>query len=120
MRPDRWRLRRRGGTVTVPTRTPVPVGERGGVEPGLEGPLVPPAGDHQPHAPVVVRLQQLESLEAVLPVDRAGPRRETTGKLVAYAGRSSTSLIDTIRNTALIARAALPRPADAWLTTLKI
>jgi glycosyltransferase involved in cell wall biosynthesis len=34
----------------------------------------------------------------------AHPDSVTTGKLVAYAGRSSTSLIHTIRNAALIAR----------------
>src|ERR1700744_5680588 len=64
----------------------MPVPERGGVHPALERRLVPPPGHHQPGGPPVGRLEQLEALEAVLVVHRAGPGSEPAGKLVAAVG----------------------------------
>src|ERR1700691_2957699 len=58
------------------SRRPVPVPERGGLHPRLEGVLVPPPGHDQPGGPSVGGLEQLEALEAVLAVHRARPRRE--------------------------------------------
>src|SRR4051794_31855524 len=59
------------------------VRERAAAHPCLERLLVAPTGDHEPLIAVVGRLQQLETLEALLAVDRAGTRREPTGELVA-------------------------------------
>src|SRR5262249_49878956 len=65
---------------------PVPVAERRGAHPRLEGVLVPPPGDDQPGGSFVGRLEQLEALEAVLVVDCAGPGGEPAGELVPAVG----------------------------------
>src|SRR5260370_24828796 len=61
--------------------------ERGGVHPRLERLFVPPPRHHQPGGTPVGRLQQLEALETVLVVHRAGPGREPAGQLVAAISR---------------------------------
>jgi hypothetical membrane protein len=65
----------------------VAVPERGRRPPGLEGLLIPPAGNDEPRGAAVGRLQQLEPLEAVLVVHRPGPRGEPAGQLVPAVGR---------------------------------
>ena len=82
-----------------PVRTGVTMTEGGRLHPGLEGLLVPPAGYHQPLGPAVGRAQQLESLEAVLPVHRPGPAGEPPG-------RSSPALPGTVM--ALILMTVMP------------
>jgi len=64
----------------------VPVPERGGVHPRLEGLVIPPPGYHEPGRALVGRLEQLEALETVLVIHRAGPGGEPAGKLVAAVG----------------------------------
>src|SRR5258708_10259230 len=61
---------------------PVPVPERGRVQPGVKGGLVPPPGHHQPGGALVGRLEELEALEAFLVVDCARAGGEPAGKLV--------------------------------------
>ena len=61
-------------------------GRRRGAHPGLERLLVAPAGDDEPLLAVVGRLEQLEALESVGVVDRAGPRGEPVGQLVTGVG----------------------------------
>jgi predicted dinucleotide-binding enzyme len=80
--PDGWRCIAAGPLGSGP----VTVRERGGVHPRLERVIVPPAGDYQPGGPVVGRLEQLEPLEAVRAVHRAGPGAEPLGQLVPAAG----------------------------------
>src|SRR5215472_11538459 len=70
----------------------VPVQERRGVQPGLEGRLVPPPGHHQPGGALVGRLEELEALEAVLVVDRARPGGKPVGELVTAVGRHSNRI----------------------------
>jgi predicted dinucleotide-binding enzyme len=67
-------------------RRTMAVRERGGLHPRLERVIVSPAGDHQPGGPVVGRLEQLEPLEAVRAVHRAGPGAEPLGQLVPAVG----------------------------------
>src|SRR5260370_40133355 len=64
----------------------MPVPERGGLHPRLECRLVPPPGHHEPGGTPVGRLEQLEALEAVLVIHRAGPGGEPAGELVAAVG----------------------------------
>ena len=66
-----------------PVGTRVPVRERGRGDPGLERVFVVPPGDDEPLEPPVGRPQQLETLEAFLPVDRAGAGREAPRELVS-------------------------------------
>jgi hypothetical protein len=52
-------------------------------EPGLEGLLVAPAGEHQPLLLVVGGLEQREPIEAVGVVDDPGSGRELVSQFVA-------------------------------------
>src|SRR3954451_535559 len=61
----------------------MPVRERRRRNPGIERSFIAPARDDEPGGPVVGRLEELEPLEPVLVVHRAGPRPEATGQLVA-------------------------------------
>jgi predicted dinucleotide-binding enzyme len=67
-------------------RRTVSVREGGGLHPGIEGVVVPPAGDHQPGRPVVGGLEQLKALEAVLVVHGPGPGGETARQFVTGVG----------------------------------
>jgi hypothetical protein len=60
----------------------VAVSEGGRLHPGLEGILVPPAGEDQPGGPFIDWLEQLKALEAVLVVHGTGPGSETPGQLI--------------------------------------
>src|SRR5699024_5728675 len=66
--------------------TSVAVAERRGTHPGCERIFVAPPGDDQPGGPAVGWLEQLETLEAVLVVHRAGPGGEPVGELVPAVG----------------------------------
>ncbi len=63
------------------------VAERGAADPRLERLLVTPARHDEPDVAIVGRLQQLESFEAVLVVDRTRTCREPFRQLVATVGR---------------------------------
>src|SRR6516225_10620118 len=84
--------------------------ERWGLHPRLERRLVPPPGHHQPGGPPVGRLEQLEALEAVLVVYRAGPRGEPAGEFVAAVGGYGNRVDPHDRHTSDHARTA--RQAD--------
>src|SRR6476619_2743969 len=75
-------LAARPGCLRRPRRT-MPVRERRRRDPGIERCFIAPAGDDEPSGPVVGRFEELESLEPVLVVHRAGPRPEAMGQLVA-------------------------------------
>jgi len=64
-------------------RRAVTLRERGRRDPCLERFLVPPAGHHEPRRPIVGRLQQLETLEALSIVDRSRTGGEPLGEFVA-------------------------------------
>src|SRR5262249_4675232 len=79
------------GAVAVPfaaaRRTLMAAAEGGAADPRVKCVVVAPAGDDEPRRAVVGRLQELEALEAVLVVDRAGASGEAPGQLVARVGR---------------------------------
>jgi hypothetical protein len=57
-------------------------GEGRGRYPGLKRRIVPPSRYHQPRRTAVGRPEQLETLEAVLIINSAGPSGEPAGQLI--------------------------------------
>jgi hypothetical protein len=74
------RDRLRGGTTLTFRGGAVTLGERLRSQPGLEGLLVAPPGDHQPLIPVIGRLQQFVTLESVRIVNGSGACGESVGR----------------------------------------
>ena len=82
-----WRARRSTGTAMT-----VGEGRRG--DPRVEGVFVAPAGDDEPLGAFVGGLEEFETLEAVLPIDRTRPSGETMGEFVTGVSRDSDG-VDT-------------------------
>src|SRR5579875_981686 len=87
----------------------VPVRERRGVQPRLEGLLVPPACHDQPRGTLSGRPEQLEALEAFGVVNRPRPCGEPAREFVPAVGRHGDRV--NLHDRHMAHDASLPRPA---------